>query len=58
MKQNMNGPTIKSVGIVKATGIIGLIKLTNNIFTLKNPMSISLLVWLTKCINNKINVLA
>lgn len=32
MEQSMNGLYIKSVGIVRATGIIGLINLTYNLF--------------------------
>jgi IS5 family transposase len=32
MEQSMNGLTVKSVGIVRATGIIGLINLTYNLF--------------------------
>lgn len=32
MEQSMNGLTIKSVGIVRATGILGLINLTYNLF--------------------------
>ncbi|MFM6251614.1 MAG: transposase, partial [Dolichospermum sp.] len=32
MEQSMNGLFIRSVGIVRATGIIGLINLTYNIF--------------------------
>jgi IS5 family transposase len=32
MEQNMKGFVLKSVGIVRATGIIGLINLTYNLF--------------------------
>ena len=32
MEQSMNGLFIRSIGIVRATGIIGLINLTYNIF--------------------------
>jgi IS5 family transposase len=32
MEQSMNGLFIRSVGIVRATGIIGLINLTYNLF--------------------------
>ncbi|MCP4553419.1 MAG: transposase [Bacteroidetes bacterium] len=32
MEQNMNGLTVKSVGIKRATWIIGLINLTYNLF--------------------------
>ena len=32
MEQSMNGLYIKSIGIVRATGIIGLINLTYNLF--------------------------
>lgn len=32
MEQSMNGLTLKSVGIKRATGIIGLINLTYNLF--------------------------
>ena len=32
MEQSMNGLFIKSIGIVRATGIIGLINLTYNLF--------------------------
>jgi len=32
MKQSMNGLVLKSVGMVRATGIVGLINLTYNLF--------------------------
>ena len=32
MEQRMNGLTLKSIGIKRATGIIGLINLTYNLF--------------------------
>ena len=32
MEQSMNGLYVKSIGIVRATGIIGLINLTCNLF--------------------------
>jgi len=32
MEQSMNGLVLKSVGIIRATGIIGLINLTYNLF--------------------------
>ncbi|NCQ52453.1 transposase, partial [archaeon] len=32
MEQSMNGLVVRSVGIVRATGIIGLINLTYNMF--------------------------
>ena len=32
MEQSMNGLTLKSIGIKRATGIIGLINLTYNLF--------------------------
>ena len=32
MEQSMNGLALKSVGIIRATGIIGLINLTYNLF--------------------------
>lgn len=33
MEQKMNGLSLKSVGITRATGIIGLINLTYNLLT-------------------------
>jgi len=33
MEQSINGLTVKSVGIARATGIIGLINLTYNLFS-------------------------
>ena len=32
MEQSMNGLALKSVGIIRATGMIGLINLTYNLF--------------------------
>ena len=32
MEQSMNGLAVKSVGIIRAAGIIGLINLTYNLF--------------------------
>lgn len=32
MEQSMNGLVIRSIGIIRATGIIGLINLTYNLF--------------------------
>ena len=38
MEQSMNGLFIRSIGIVRATGIIGLINLTYNIFRYEQVM--------------------
>ena len=38
MEQSMNGLIIKSIGIVRATGIIGLINLTYNLFRYEQVM--------------------
>jgi hypothetical protein len=37
MEQSMNGLKLKSVGIIRATGIIGLINLTYNFFRYVYP---------------------
>lgn len=43
MEQSMNGLALKSVGIVRATGIIGLINLTYNIFRYEQVDRLNLL---------------
>jgi len=35
MEQSINGLALKSIGIIRATGIIGLINLTYNLFKYK-----------------------
>ncbi len=42
MEQSMNGLVVKSVGIVRATGIIGLINLTYNLFRYEQIIRLSL----------------
>ncbi len=42
MEQSMNGLFLKSVGIVRATGIIGLINLTYNLFRYEQTIRLSL----------------
>ena len=42
MEQSMNGLTVKSVGIMRATGIIGLINLTYNIFRFEQVQRLNL----------------
>jgi hypothetical protein len=37
MEQSMNGLKLKSVGIIRATGVIGLINLTYNLFRYVYP---------------------
>jgi len=43
MEQSMNGLAVKSVGIVRAIGIIGLINLTYNLFRLEQVQRLNLL---------------
>jgi len=43
MEQSMNGLFLKSVGIVRATGIIGLINLTYNLFRYEQVVRLNLL---------------
>jgi len=43
MEQSMNGLAVKSVGIVRATGIIGLINLTYNLFRFEQVQRLSIL---------------
>ncbi len=43
MEQSMNGLAVKSVGIVRATGIIGLINLTYNLFRFEQVQRLNLL---------------
>jgi hypothetical protein len=42
MKQSMNGLALKSVGIVRATGIIELINLTYNLFRFEQVKRLNL----------------
>ena len=42
MEQSMNGLALKSVGIVRATGIIGLINLTYNLFRYEQDEKLNL----------------
>lgn len=43
MEQNMNGLIVRSVGIVRATGIIGLINLTYNLFRYEQVVRLNIL---------------
>jgi transposase, IS5 family len=43
MEQSMNGLLVKSVGIVRATGIIGLINLTYNLFRFEQVQRLNIL---------------
>jgi IS5 family transposase len=43
MEQSMNGLKLKSVGIIRATGIIGLINLTYNLFRYEQVVRLNLL---------------
>ena len=43
MEQSMNGLVIKSVGIKRATGIIGLINLTYNLFRYEQVIRLNIL---------------
>ena len=43
MEQSMNGITVRSVGIVIATGIIGLINLTYNLFRYEQVVRLNIL---------------
>ena len=45
MEQSMNGLVLRSVGIVRATGIIGLINLTYNLFRYKQDKELRLSRW-------------
>ncbi len=42
MEQSMNGLFIRSVGIVRATGIIGLINLTYNLFRYEQTLRLKI----------------
>jgi hypothetical protein len=42
MEQSMNGLAFKSEGIVRATGIIGLINLTYNLFRFEKVKKLNL----------------
>ncbi|MBI9073676.1 MAG: hypothetical protein JEY94_18915 [Melioribacteraceae bacterium] len=44
MEQSMNGLKLKSIGIVRATRIIGLINLTYNLFRFEQIVRLNLLV--------------
>jgi hypothetical protein len=43
MEQSMNGLMVRSVGIVRATGIIGLINLTYNLFRYEQVVRLNIL---------------
>ena len=43
MEQSMNGLKLKSVGIIRATSIIGLINLTYNLFRYEQVMRLNLI---------------
>ncbi len=43
MEQSMNGLKLKSVGIIRATGIIGLLNLTYNLFRYEQVVRLNLL---------------
>lgn len=43
MEQSMNGLTLKSIGIARATGIIGLINLTYNLFRYEQVVRLNIL---------------
>ncbi|MBK5210240.1 MAG: transposase [Flavobacteriaceae bacterium] len=43
MEQSMNGLKLKSIGIVRATGIIGLINLTYNLFRYEQVVRLNIL---------------
>ena len=43
MEQSMNGLMVKSVGIARATGIIGLINLTYNLFRYEQIVRLNIL---------------
>jgi len=43
MGQSMNGLMVRSVGIVRATGIIGLINLTYNLFRYEQVVRLNIL---------------
>jgi len=43
MEQSMNGLIVRSVGIVRATGIIGLINLTYNLFRYEQVVRLNIL---------------
>lgn len=43
MEQSMNGLVVKSVGITRATGIIGIINLTYNLFRYEQAMRLNIL---------------
>jgi len=42
MEQSMNGLAVKSIGIIRATGIIGLINLTYNLFRFEQVLRLNL----------------
>ncbi|NOZ47590.1 MAG: transposase [Chlorobi bacterium] len=43
MEQSMNGLVVKSVGIVRATGIIGLMNLTYNLFRYEQVVRLNII---------------
>ena len=45
MEQSMNGLVLKSVGILRATGIIGLINLTYNLFRYEQVRRLKITYW-------------
>ena len=49
MEQSMNGLVVKSVGITRATGIIGLINLTYNLFRYEQVMRLTISYMVLRC---------
>ena len=47
MEQSMNGLALKSVGIIRATGRIGLINLTYNLFRYEQIKRLKITYWYT-----------
>ena len=45
MEQSMNGLALKSVGIIRATGMIGLINLTYNLFRYEQIKRLNIIYW-------------
>jgi IS5 family transposase len=43
MEQSMNGLMVRSVGIVRATGVIGLMNLTYNLFRYEQVVRLNIL---------------
>ena len=43
MEQGVNGLSLKSIGIARASGIIGLINLTNNLFRYEQVIRLNII---------------